>query len=219
MKIKIGPYINWIGPYQIAEKILFWKDKYDDDIVHDFGTWLAEDKKGNPSMLMKICTFIHNMRERTVKIHIDKYDTWNMESTLSMIILPMLKQLKSTTHGAPLVADSDVPVGMNLRSTEAKPKENEYDVDENHFKRWDYVLDELIWTFEQLHPDNDWESQYHSGENDLIWEPCGDDGQMHELKYGPNHTFKIDKVGLKKHEKRIQNGLRLFGKYYRNLWD
>jgi len=27
MKVKIGPYTNYIGPFQIAEKILFWKDK------------------------------------------------------------------------------------------------------------------------------------------------------------------------------------------------
>jgi len=28
-----------------------------------------------------------------------------------------------------------------------------------------------------------------------------------------------DKIGLKKHQERINNGLRLFGKYYTNLWD
>ena len=41
MKVFIGDYVNFFGPYQIAEKILFWKDKYEDDIVHDFGKWLA----------------------------------------------------------------------------------------------------------------------------------------------------------------------------------
>ena len=29
MKVKIGPYKNWFGPYQLAEKILFWKDPND----------------------------------------------------------------------------------------------------------------------------------------------------------------------------------------------
>lgn len=47
MKILIGDYLNFLGPYQLAEKILFWLDKYEDDRVHDFGTWLATDKKGN----------------------------------------------------------------------------------------------------------------------------------------------------------------------------
>jgi hypothetical protein len=31
--------------------------------------------------------------------------------------------------------------------------------------------------------------------------------------------IKVDRVGLKKHEQRIDNGLRLFGKYFRSLWD
>jgi hypothetical protein len=29
----------------------------------------------------------------------------------------------------------------------------------------------------------------------------------------------VDKEGLEKHQDRVDNGLRLFGKYYENLWD
>jgi hypothetical protein len=36
---------------------------------------------------------------------------------------------------------------------------------------------------------------------------------------GPNHTAKFDVEGYQAHSKRIDNGLRLFGKYYRGLWD
>ena len=73
-------------------------------------------------------------------VKIDHYDTWSMDHTLSPIILPMLKQLKEKKHGAPGVDDEDVPAGVGLRSTEAGPKENEYDTDENWFKRWDWVI-------------------------------------------------------------------------------
>ena len=46
MRVNIGPYKSWVGPYQIAEKILFWLDKNDDERVHKFGEWLAgSDKK------------------------------------------------------------------------------------------------------------------------------------------------------------------------------
>jgi len=31
--------------------------------------------------------------------------------------------------------------------------------------------------------------------------------------------IKVDYKGLKAHNARIANGLRLFGKYYRALWD
>jgi len=32
-------------------------------------------------------------------------------------------------------------------------------------------------------------------------------------------NIKVDHKGLKAHNARIDNGLRLFGKYYRALWD
>jgi hypothetical protein len=40
-----------------------------------------------------------------------------------------------------------------------------------------------------------------------------------EMKHGPNDTFKIDHEGRKVHRARIDNGMRLFGKYYGALWD
>ena len=67
------------------------------------------------------------------EIRIDRQDTWNMAETLADIILPMLKQLKETKHGAPFVDDEDVP--EELKSTSAPTKENDWDTDDNHFKR------------------------------------------------------------------------------------
>ncbi len=200
MKVYIGPFKNWIGPYQIAEKLCFWAKKEKDEIgcprhpdwVHDFGTWLANDKNGDDSWLTKLCLWIESKRKRTIKIRIDKYDTWNMDSTLAMIILPMLKQLNATKHGSPLVDDEDVP--ENVRSTNAPPKENEWDIDENHHKRWEWVMEEMIWAFEQLQPDNDWDSKYFE-------------------------SVKFLKEQYDIHNNRINNGLKLFGKYYRGLWD
>jgi len=230
MKIKIGPYKNWIGPYQIAEKILFFIPKYNkttheytkayDKYVHGFGEWLTQDKNGNPSWLTKLCRWIESKRNRTIKVKIDRWDTWSMDHTLALIVLPMLKQLKETNHGAPFVDDEDVP--EELRSTSAPPKENEWDTDANHFKRFEWVMDEMIWTFEQL-VDDDNDAQFHSGNSDLKSVPCEWDEKgepkMYSLEHGPNHTAVFDKEGYDKHNKRIQNGLRLFGRYYRNLWD
>jgi hypothetical protein len=132
----------------------------------------------------------------------------------------MLKKMKETKHGAPFVDDEDVPEG--LRSTDAPPKENEYDTDANHFKRWDWVLDEMIQAFE-CHVDESWEDQYRSGVHDVVWEVSAtdDDGKpkYYQMKDGPNNTYKCDYEALEKHQKRNQNGFRLFGKYYQNLWD
>jgi hypothetical protein len=113
------------------------------------------------------------------------------------------------------VDDEDVP--EHLRSTAAPAKENEWDTDDNHFLRWDWIMDELIWTFEQQHPDNDWEQQYYSGEHDIEWKKL--DNGMSEMCRGPKDTFKIDMDGLTAHQARITNGLKLFGKYYQGLWD
>ena len=138
-----------------------------------------------------------------INVRIDHYDTWSMDHTLAHIVLPMLVQLHKTKHGAPWVDDEDVP--EELRSTSAPPKKDEYDLDDFHFKRWDWVLDEMIWTFEQKARD-DWQGDYYEYEDDssatfglkLVWE---------------------DREGQKAHQKRMSNGFRLFGKYYEAMWD
>lgn len=229
MKIYIGPHKNWFGPYQLAELILFWKDR-NDDKVFNFGRWLAGDdatdddipfgdstKEPKQSLLYRVMNWIDSKKSRKIKIRIDKYDTWNMDGTLSYIILPMLKQLKATKHGSPCVDDEDVP--EELRSTSAGPKENDWDTDGNFFKRWDYVMDEMIWTFEQLNPDYDWEEQYHSGVSDYRFVKTDPESKTSQMVPGPNHTAVFDEEGHKKHSDRIDNGLRLFGRYYRGLWD
>jgi len=118
MKVKIGKYTNWVGPYQIADALCFWATKVKDetdivprkpDWVHEFGRWLSEDKQGNDSLLTKVCQWVESKKKRTIKVHIDRWDTWGMDHTLAHIILPMLKQLKASKHGAPNVDDEDVP--------------------------------------------------------------------------------------------------------------
>ena len=147
-----------------------------------------------------------------------------MDSTLSHIILPMLRQLHSTKHGAPYVDDQDVP--EHLRSTAAEPKENEWDTDSNHFSRWDWVLGEMIFAFE-CKVDDSWQEQFHSGEHDISWVPADpftdpvtqEQHELYQMVTGPNDTYQCDYAGMKVVEDRIQNGLRLFGRYFSALWD
>ena len=241
MKVYIGPYKNWVGPYQIAEALCFWAKDVEDEYgfkskpkwVHDFGTWLSHgttkeeivDSKNAPeTWLLKLCQWIESKRKRVSYIKIDKYDTWSMDHTLGMIVLPMLKQLKATKHGSPLVDDEDVP--EELKSTSAPAKENEWDTDDNHFKRWDWVLDEMIFAFECKNDDS-WQDAFRSGEIELTWTPVDKDGnevpkkdaKLFQMGHGPNDTYKCDYDGMKVVEERIQNGFRLFGKYYQALWD
>jgi hypothetical protein len=230
MRVKIGPYKNWIGPYQIAEKLCFWAPTVTDEYgiknkpawVHDFGTWLAggEDRD---SLLHKFCVWVESRRTRKIQVKIDRWDTWSMDHTLSYIILPMLRQLNETKHGAPGTDDEDVP--DHLRSTSAAPKENEWDTDSNHFLRWDWIMAEMIFAFEcQL--DDTWEEKYWTGDwgkPDFIKSekeyPNPVTGEMESTYQINSGTRKCDWDGLKKEQERIANGFRLFGKYYQALWD
>jgi hypothetical protein len=133
-----------------------------------------------------------------------------------MLVHPLLLKLKETKHGAPYVDDEDVP--EHLRSTAAPPKKDEWDTDDNHSNRWDWVLDEMIWAFEQCAKEDTGDDQFYSGEVDWKFEK-EEDGKYSRMEYGPNHTFKVDEEGKKAHYERIKNGHRLFGKYYFSLWD
>ena len=215
MKVKIGNYLTYWGPYQIAELLMFWEPR-DSVRTHEFGKWLAGDE--HETWLSKVCQWIYSKRKRTVKIKLDRWDTWNADDTLSLIILPVLKQLKQDKQGSAIVDPEDVP--EDIRPPDGVERLS--DEDTTVQARWEWVLDEIIWTFEQLQPDYDWEAQYQSGEVDILWKPAkidvDGDPELYEMVNGPKHTFTVDREATKKHQDRISNGLRLFGKYYQGLW-
>jgi len=249
MKIYIGPYRDWFGPYQLAELLCFWAKKEKDDLgfehkpewVHDFGHWLSTGswdseksdpfkKKEHETLLYKFLLWVDKFKKRIQYVKIDRYDTWSMDSTLALIVLPMLKQLKKDKHGSGFVDLEDVPEEMRYTTTEEYDDQkcfNFYHEDNTKVEcdihtRWDWALDEMIFAFERL-VDDSWEEKYRSGEMDHYSEACAWDengkAKMYTMKEGPNHTYKCDYEGLRKEQARIDNGLRLFGKYFRNLWD
>lgn len=218
MKVYLGkPRYHWVSPYRICERICWWREiDYDEPWV-----------KRMHDILLPVCmawtNFLNLVHPEIKYVKIDRWDTWSMDSTLTPIILPMLKQLKTSKHGSPSVDDEDVP--EHLRASSAPPKVNEWDTDDLWHDRWDWVMDQMIWSFEQL--DTDWDAQFHTGEHDVYWEKTGEfhenpiTGKMEELsemKRGPNDTSHFDADGYRAHSDRIDNGLRLFGKYFRALW-
>jgi hypothetical protein len=219
MKVYISKYRDhWVSPYTICEKLCWWREiDYDEP-------WVQRVVKILDPVMGVWRDFLDFVHPPINYVKIDNYDTWSMDSTLTPIILPMLKQLKETKHGAPHTDDSDVPA--NLRSTTkaaVKSKKDPWDTDCNHFKRWDWIMDEMIWAFEQL-ADDSWEEQYFTGKSDIVWVPSKElDAKgkplTYEMKKGPGDTRKYDKKGYMKHSARIDNGTRLFGKYFRALWD
>ena len=215
MKVYLSGYRNhWLSPYTILEKVFFWREiDYDEPIIEKWSNRL------NPLCVaaQKFLDFVHPKIEY---VKIDRYDTWSMDHTLGRIVLPMLKQLKESKHGSPLVDDEDVP--EELKSTTAPAKENEWDTDGNHFKRWDWVMDEMIFAFE-CKADDSWEDAFREGVIDWKTVPSAWDENgkptLYTMEDGPNNTYKCDYDGMKVVQDRIQNGFRLFGKYYQGLWD
>ena len=150
-------------------------------------------------------------KEQKVNVQIDKWDTWNMDATLAHIIVPMLKQLKATKHGAPLVELEDVP--EHLRSE----KTNEYGVDDTHFERWDWVMDEMIFAFESKLIE--WEDQFWKRPPELDVTTYPEDAGKDLIPLRWKDEGVCDWDGMREYETRIQNGFLLFGKYYQGLWD
>lgn len=245
MKVYISKYRDhWISPYTMLDYLFWWTDwsrcsrwKLEQTLEDE-----ARVQRGEPSQYVEHPEWVERWSDRLVPISriiqwigqrvyprieyvkIDRWDTWSMDHTLAHIVLPMLKQLKATKHGSPQVDDEDVP--EQLRSTAAPPRENEWDTDDNLHRRWDWVMDEMIFAFE-CKLDDSWEDQFREGEIDWITVPVDKEGnevprgqhQYFQMKDGPNNTYKCDYDGMKKVQERIDNGFRLFGKYYQALWD
>lgn len=150
--------------------------------------------------------FGYSQQQRTsIKIH--NYDTWSMDDTLAPIILPMLVQLRATKHGAPMVDMKDVPKELRATKKQLDAYGKNGDSDPKFFERWDWIMDEMIWAFEQKCRD-DWQDNYY-----------GD--YIEDQKNGPMAgSFEwIDHEGRAAHQERMSNGFKLFGKYFENLWD
>lgn len=216
MKVYIGPYHHWFAPYRWAKKLLRKWYGVDQTIVR-----LDDYDKVN-SIARKKFKWLRFIEEwfdarytRKVKVRVDYYDTWGADSTLALIILPMLKQLKATKQGSPHVDDDDVP--EELKSTNAAPltavQISTGGTDSNVHKRWDWVLNEMIWAFEQMN-DEDAESQFHTDVDPA--KPRSEPGISFDeaMRRG-----KFDKEGYMAWQNRKTRGLTLFGKYFEGLWD
>lgn len=219
MYAKIGPYRNrWIS--KVHENYMDKKYGYNNwDTSNDFLDKAIEKLEQSLQWVYNntINLYLDSI-DRKVKVRIDHYDIWSMDHTLSYIILPMLKELKKNQYGTPFVDNEDVPDELKMSEQDLIEYNNSGKVDDLYVKRWEYVLDEMIFSFETLTGNNqDWESQFVTGDYDFKFEKNTDD-KLYTLVHGPNHTATVDWEGRKKYAKRIQNGFILFGKYYQSLW-
>jgi hypothetical protein len=190
MKVKIGPYVNWFGIYQIADKIFFWIDdrksidydefynRWDVKLRDSFTNWLSK------TWVHDFCVWLYKFQKRKIEVRLDPYDTWSLDHTLALIIHPALIQLRDTNHGYGMIDPEDCP-------SIGKGDETDYGTsDDKALDRWNWFMDEIIWAFGEIANDNPNEPKFNSGGDEMI-----------------------------AYHNRIQNAMVLFGKYYRALWD
>lgn len=195
MKVKIGKYITYHTVSNITQKIAEFFGA-NDDRQHDIGEYVAKKLPAVDNLL----DWIYERRQRTIKVRIDSHDTWSLDHTLSHIIYPALVEYNKQKHSYFLVSDEqDVPEYLRLSSFRLTEKELEqcekfYDppkrINNLYQMRYEYVMSRMIWSFEQISKDND--------------------GLMGS-RHGTNE-YRI-------FGERLDEGFKLFGKYYRNLWD
>ena len=224
MKIWTSKYRNhWVSPYHILKFVCFWER--DDGVFYDHDDSYKPVYGKLVKALDPVCTawqkFLDFVHPRWTYVKIDFWDTWSMDHTLADVILPMLKQLKATKHGSPMVDEEDVPVHLQSeaykKAKKRKPKTSttrpdvhavDMDDDNTLHERWDWVLSEMIWAFEQKVDDNS---------EDKFWDHANTNGSAPwDEDYEPP---KCNWEGLRAHQARKTNGYRLFGKYYEALWD
>jgi len=143
MKVYLGNYVNYFGIYQLVDllKYVGINENRRDKIVDCLSdTWLDN-----------LLQWLNSKRKRIEYVKIDRRDAYSAYSAISLIVEPLLIRLKQDKNGAPCVDDEDVP--DELKSTSAPPKIKSYDIDDNHFKRWDWVIDEMIWGFHEINID------------------------------------------------------------------
>jgi len=233
MKAKIGKHPHWFSVYRFENRYLEWRHKkYSwqiDERDYD-GLDRAVEKflECWQTVLHYTVNQIQQRRKQKVRVHVDRWDVYNADTTLAHIILPVLEQLRETKQGAPFIDQDDVPKGLRGDKLTKKQKQNG-EVGDKHFERWDYVLDAMIWSFREMAEDMPGEEEFFTGESDISWTRVDVHGNEVDKDYdgviyyrmdkGLNDTRHYDTEGHKAYSERVDYGLRMFGKYFRQLWD
>jgi hypothetical protein len=233
MKATIGKHVHWFNTQRIERRYFEWRHKkYVWEVNENEHDWLDRTVMklldAWQTVLHYTINQIQSRRKQKIKVRVDPWDSWSADATLSHVILPVLEQLRDTKHGAPFVDLEDVPQELRDDKLTKKQKENG-EVGDKHFERWDYVLDEMIWSFREIANGNPGEEEFFSGKSDFTWtkvdvhgNEVGDDHDgmiYYRMDKGPNDTREIDQEGLAAYRERVQFGTRMFGKYFESLWD
>jgi hypothetical protein len=91
MRVHIGDYPGWFGPYQLADAIgaVF---RLGEDRTTALSEWLDRDRNWIGNALK---WYHGRWNKRLVRVHIHTYDAFSADHTLALVILPVLQKLRS----------------------------------------------------------------------------------------------------------------------------
>ena len=105
-------------------------------------------------------------KNRAFNIHIDDYDVWSLDYTLANIIHPALVRLKETKHGYPQLYEDGMVTNVHW-DRQLHFDFIDEEVETNYLiKKWNTILDKMIYSFSVFANDNaDW-----AYKNSLEWD-------------------------------------------------
>lgn len=152
------------------------------------------------------------------KVEIGYGDDWNADFTLAVIAAPLLKKVKENKHSAPYVDEQDVPEELRPPVGTDKDDPNHPWEDENFFKRWEHILDEIIFAMEEIASDNANEPSPYTKEGEMVFGEIDEETGVGSITFEGYEETKDSREAYNNYHARIRNGCRLFGVYFTNLW-
>lgn len=145
-------------------------------------------------------------------------DDWNCDWTIATIVLPLLKKVKENKHSAPYVDEQDVPEELRPPVGVDRDDPNHPWEDENFFKRWEHILDEIIFAMEEIASDNANEPSPYTKEGEMVFGEIDKTTGVGSITFEGYEETKDSREAYNNYHARIRNGCRLFGVYFQNLW-
>jgi hypothetical protein len=127
----------------------------------------------------------------------DDSELWSLDATIAKFVRPRLARLKEIKHGYP----------CDLTEQE-----------------WDIVVDKMLWSLDHVQDEDchlPADAHLTSRELGIVctWMPGRAEDATEEEKSTAQAKWKLYREVTEQNQARCQEGLDLFGKYFRNLWD
>jgi len=142
---------------------------------------------------------------------------WSLEKLRDSIVIYLQEFKQRYKYGFPLKESWDfyhhcskwiVPRLKELKnSKESRP----FDLT---LEEWHTIIEKMIWSFEHI---DDYVRPTYSNDYDFRYEATEENGIATFRSL--NKTGVVDWSPVEEHNKRIQDGLDLFAKHFRSLWD